>query len=246
MGNSTKEQENIETGQYAEQQENPFDEVESQRYQQQLEEQVVQLQQQVSQLEEALKKQQSENPESEADRQQVKSTTKLTVENLVAAGASEVLANDIIQRKDQFDYLLLELQDRARREGYINKPRYFRERRDLMSKMPSLRDMLDRDVYDRYLYSTGQNNRVVVTSVMSGSPAQQLGVQKNDIIISYANQKPLNSRELKELTGKGNYGDYVNLTLLRNEQLLNVLVPRGPLGVRLATIRLDPGIVYSY
>ena len=106
--------------------------------------------------------------------------------------------------------------------------------------------MLDDDIYDKYLFSTEQNNRVVVTSVMTGSPAEQMGVLKDDIIMSYANQKILNWHDLRRLTSEGESGEYVNLLVLRNEQLINILVPRGPLGVKLTSTALNPETEYNY
>ena len=74
----------------------------------------------------------------------------------------------------------------------------------------------------------------------------QLGVQKSDIVLIYANEKVLSWKDLRELTSKGVYGEYVNLNILRNQQLINILVPRGPLGVRLGTTVLDPELEYNY
>ena len=173
-------------------------------------------------------------------------TEKLTVDNLLKVGVTEMIAQYIIARMSQLDFRLLDLHDRARREGYLNSPRYHKERREIMATAPSLRSTIGNDSYDHYLYTTGQKNRVVVTSVMSDSPADQLGVQKGDIVLNYANEKVLSWQDLRKFTSKGVYGEYVNLNILRNDQLINILVPRGPLGVRLETTVLDPELEYNY
>ena len=190
--------------------------------------------------------QQTDDLIQDDDSQDDAPTEKLTVENLLKVGVTEMIAQDIIDRMSQHDFRLLDLHDRAKREGYLNSPRYHKERRELMATAPSLRSTIGNDSYDHYLYTTGQKNRVVVTSVMSDSPADQLGVQKGDVVLSYANEKVLGWRDLRELTSKGVYGEYVNLNILRNEQLINILVPRGPLGVRLGTTVLDPELEYNY
>lgn len=171
---------------------------------------------------------------------------KLTIENLVAAGVSEIIAEDIINRKSQHEYQLLELSDRAIREGYMKTPRYFQEYRKLAEQDISLRDEIGVDAYDRYLYATAQNNRVSVRSIMNESPAEQLGIQQGDILISYADKKILEWRDIRKATAEGVYGEYVGITLLRENRLINILVPRGPLGVKLSPVKLDPDVIYGY
>ena len=218
-----------------------------QQYQQAIETEVNELRQRVAMLEQQLvEQQQADSLISEDDSEDSSPAEKLTVENLLKVGVMEMLAQDIIDRMSQHEFRLLDLHDRAKREGYLNSPRYRKERRELMAAAPSLRTAIGNDDYDRYLYTTGQNNRVTVVSAMSNSPADQYGVQKGDIVLSYANEKVLSWRDLRELTSKGVYGEYVNLNVLRNDQLINILVPRGPLGVKLGTTILDPETEYNY
>ena len=226
---------------------NPFAVITNQQYQQRLEEEIDVLSNQLKILEQKLKEeQQADKPDTPDSTVIIPPAEKLTIENLLKAGVTESIAEDIVNRMSKHEYQLLELHDRAKREGYLNKSRYFKERRKLTDNAPSLKKAIGTDAYDHYLYETAQNNRVIVTTVMQDSPADQLGVQKGDIIMSYANEKVLSWRELRELTGKGTYGEYVNLNILRDGQLLNILVPRGSLGVRLGATILDPQAEYNY
>jgi membrane-associated protease RseP (regulator of RpoE activity) len=164
----------------------------------------------------------------------------LTTENLVKAGITEMLADDIIRRKNEIDLQTLELRDRAVREGFLGTSRYTRELNALLERDVSLRDEIGDTAYDRYLYASGQANRVNVASVMQGSPADQAGIQSGDLILNYGDRQMFNWNELQDATTRGERGEYVNVAVLRNGQLYNFWVPRGPLGVRLGSKRVQP------
>ena len=205
------------------------------------------LHQQIAILQQELEAQQQDEPEPPDKAPQHTRLTETQIKQaLIQIGITESMADDILNRQSQHEYQLLALHDQAKREGYLNSSRYYKQRRELMQQAPSMQSAIGTDAYDRFLFQTEQNNRVVVSSVMQNSPADQLGVQTGDIILRYANKKILSWRELRELTGQGVAGEYVNLNILRNEQLLNILVPRGPLGVKLETTRLDPETEYHY
>lgn len=179
-------------------------------------------------------------PAATADAPLRMTSTALTTENLVNAGISFDLAADIVRRQNEIDLKTLELRDRAVREGYLGTSRYSNELNDLREQDVSLRAEIGGDAYDRYLYSTGQRNRVNITSVMSDSPAEQAGMQTGDVILNYGDSQMFNWSELQDATTLGERGDYVNVTVLRDGQLLNLWLPRGPLGVRLGSIRVKP------
>lgn len=167
-------------------------------------------------------------------------TDPLTKENLVNAGVNEALATEILRRKSELEFQQLELRDRAIRENYINTPRYFQQLRELNASATSLRDDIGSDAYDRYLYAAGQNNRVVVSSVMSGSPAEQSGLQKGDIIVRYNDEKIFNWNEIRQATAQGSRNEYIAVDIMRDGQVMNMVLPRGPLGVKLDSTRSNP------
>ena len=202
---------------------------------------------QIDELESKLDVTQSLNmSDTEATPEQTETITNpvrsdpLTKENLVNAGVNEGLAAEIIRRKSELEYKQLELRDRAIRENYMNTPRYFQQLRELNANATSLRDDIGSEAYDRYLYAAGQNNRVVVSSVMSSSPAEQSGLQKGDIILRYDNEKIFNWNEIRQATGQGNRNEYITIDIIRDGQLMNMVLPRGPLGVKLDSTRSNP------
>jgi len=164
----------------------------------------------------------------------------MTAENLVKAGINEELAADIVRRRNEIDMKILELRDRASREGYLNTGRYTREMNELREQDTSLRDEIGDDYYDSYLFASGQSNRVRVASVMMGSPAEMSGMNNGDLILNYDDKRVFNWNELQGATSLGERGEYVNVTVLRNGQLVNLWIPRGPLGIRLGTARVKP------
>ncbi len=164
----------------------------------------------------------------------------VTTENLVKAGIDMELAANIVRRRNEVDLKLLEIRDRASREGYLGTERYAREVREIREQDTSLRDEIGDDYYDSYLFATRQNNRVRAVSVMMGSPAEMSGMKDGDLILSYDDRKMFNWNELQEATSMGERGEYVNVTVLRNGQLHNLWIPRGPLGIRLGAARVKP------
>lgn len=226
---------------------NPFTSISQQQYQFRLESEIDDLKQQINKLEKELKTlEQADGPNQAEVSKTSAAKEKLTKEILMEVGVNEVTAEDILNQLSQYEFQLLALHDQAKRDGYLNTPQYHKERRELINNAPSLQETIGKESYDLYLYKTEQNNRVVVSTVMKDSPAERLGVLKGDIILNYANETVLNWRELRKLTGEGVAGDYVNLTVLRNEKLLNILIPRGPLGVKLGATSIDPKAEYQY
>lgn len=175
-----------------------------------------------------------------ADSQVSASGQALTTGNLVKAGVDEAIATEIVRRKNEIELQKLELRDRATREGYLGTSRYRTELNTLQQGDLTLRDEIGDDAYDRYLFATGQDNRVNIASVMPGSAADQAGIKPGDVILNYADSRLFSWNELQKATTLGVRGEYVNVTVMRGGQVLNLWLPRGPLGVRLSSGRLQP------
>jgi membrane-associated protease RseP (regulator of RpoE activity) len=154
-------------------------------------------------------------------------------EALVVAGVDWALAEDIVWRESEAAMARLELQDRALREGWHGTEAYFAEMRALGSQAVDLRVELGDDAYDRFLYETGQPNRVQVDSVFAGSQGEQAGILPGDIIERYAGERVFAFDDLRNATTAGMRDELVPVSVLRDNRRFEVWIARGPIGVRL-------------
>jgi membrane-associated protease RseP (regulator of RpoE activity) len=161
-------------------------------------------------------------------------------ENLIAAGIPEMVATDIQARLDKWQWERLQLQDRARREGWFNSARYRRETHALQPEYESLRTEIGDDNYDRLLYALGRSNRVRVRDVIQFSAAAQAGLQAGDRIVEYGGQRVFSTGELNALTAEDSAGAPVLARVERDGERLDVYLPRGPIGVRIIHDRVAP------
>ena len=178
----------------------------------------------------------SENPNTEKSASQVRSS----VQTLIEAGISDEQAAWIQERLDDIELQQLYLRDRATREGWLNKPRYHKQRREIQNAITELRDEVGDDAYDRLLYALGRANRVVVRDVMQNSPAAQYGLQGGDRIIEYESQRIFSSNELSTLVTEGSAGVMTLVRVERDGEIHDVYLPRGPLGIRMTAARVAP------
>ncbi|MDX1778044.1 MAG: PDZ domain-containing protein [Thermodesulfobacteriota bacterium] len=151
---------------------------------------------------------------------------------LVAAGLEPQQAKSIMQFMGDIEMERLYLHDQATREGWVGTPRYREEIMTLIEREEDLRLELGDADYDLYLYGTGQPNRVVIQSVIEGSPAQDAGIQSQDIAYSYAGNRLYTIRELVTATTEGIADESVLLEVIRDGKIYEFYLPRGPLGVR--------------
>ena len=159
---------------------------------------------------------------------------------LLASGLMKGTAADILQWESELDILRLELKDQATREGWYRDSAYFDALRELNSEQVNLRGEVGDEIYDRYLFLTGQANRVTVDSVMIASAAEQSGLQAGDVIEVYAGSQIFNIADLTRATTAGVRDEMIAVTLRRNGAVFEIWVPRGPLGVRLDRAQISP------
>ncbi len=151
-------------------------------------------------------------------------TAEERIDKLVAAGFSAERAAYIEQRRSELALQALEQQYTARRDG---------------QPVPSgpnagettLRAELGDDDYARYLAAEGRPTTVGVFNVLAGSPAAQAGLQAGDEVTSYGGKRVFDVRDLNQLTLQGTPGESVVVDVLRNGQPMQVVIPRGPLGI---------------
>lgn len=160
--------------------------------------------------------------------------------SLVAAGIDPSVAAEIKQRSDQWSLQRLELIDQATREGWRRSDQFEERIDELREERPDIRSELGDTDYDQYLYVSGEPNRVQIASIIDGSAAQLAGIETGDLLRTYANERVFSSREVQRATREGARGEMVPVTVERDGQLLNLELPRGPLGVTLNGQRVEP------
>lgn len=163
-----------------------------------------------------------------------------SVQTLIDAGISKDQAAWIQERLDEIELQKLYLRDRATREGWLEEPRYNKERREYLNAVTELRDEVGDDAYDRLLYTLGRANRVVIQDVLQNSPAAQYGLQGSDQIIEYDGQRIFGSKELSSLVTQGSSGVMTLVRVKREGAVHDIYLPRGPLGIRMSSARVAP------
>ncbi|RDH84655.1 MAG: hypothetical protein DIZ80_04075 [endosymbiont of Galathealinum brachiosum] len=173
-------------------------------------------------------------------KKKIKSNVTPNAENLIASGINPDIAEDILRRMSQQDFRRLELQNMMRRSSSTQRREYSKELRELNSNKITLRSEMGDDAYDQYLYVSGQNNRVKVSSVMAGSPAESSGFQPDDIILYYDDKKILSWPDVRAATMQGEIGSYTSIEIIRDGTQMSLMVPRGTLGVQLDAVQIEP------
>jgi membrane-associated protease RseP (regulator of RpoE activity) len=159
---------------------------------------------------------------------------------LSAAGLDAATVADVKRRQDESTMAEIYLRDRAAREGWLDSPRFAAELAAIQAQHTPLRSEIGDEAYDRYLFALGQSNRVRVEDVLQPSPAAQAGLQPGDLIMRYGETRLFAPSELVDETRSGTAGEAVPLEILRNGTRLEVEVPRGPLGLRIAAAQAAP------
>ncbi|HVJ29374.1 MAG TPA: PDZ domain-containing protein [Gammaproteobacteria bacterium] len=148
---------------------------------------------------------------------------RLAVERLIAAGFAPDRAEWINRRIQALRMQAMQAQYEARREGRPPPP-------DNLEATTLRTELGDQD-YERFLTAQGRSTSVNVMGVLASSPAERVGLQAGDEIVSYDGKRVFDVQELNELTLGGTSGESVVVDVRRNGQNLQLVLPRGPIGV---------------
>jgi len=152
---------------------------------------------------------------------------------LVAGGFSLDRAGWIERRLEELRVEAMQAAYEARREGAAFGPRS-----DLNA---SLRAELGDAEYERYLEAMDRPTRVEVGSVLASSAAEAAGLEPGDEIYSYAGKRVFDTQNLDALQLEGEPGEPVMVELMRDGQVVQLTLPRGPIGITSGRFRGRPG-----
>jgi hypothetical protein len=147
-------------------------------------------------------------------------------EQLVEAGFLPAQAEWILKREQELQMDALQARFDAERSG---EPLDWTESRTMASD--ALRaEMGDAD-YERYLEASDRPTRVSVSSVIESSPAQSAGLRPGDEILRYDGERVFSMTDLTRQTMEGEAGESVVIDVMRDGTLMQVVLPRGPVGI---------------
>ena len=206
------------------------------------------LQQQVEQLSQKVAELDTQNKEVTTQTPSPHTPSDNSAENrawfnqqaLIDAGVDATTAENIKARFEKQELEKLYLRDQAIREGWLGSKRFLDEMQALNEQDDNLQKELGDEAYAAYLYATGQPNQVTVQSVLANSSADSAGIQANDQILRYGEQRIYNWRDLRNATTKGNADETVSVDIIRDGKQLQVYVQRGPLGIRMNSTSQAP------
>jgi hypothetical protein len=150
----------------------------------------------------------------------------IRVGQLVAGGFTEGRARQILELEDEMRMSALEAEYEARRSGDAFNPWDWAQ-----TYQSRLRDNLGDADYEKYLTAQGNRASITVREVIGSSPANRAGLRPGDQILSYDGKRVFGMNELKSMAFAGDPGEDVIVDIERNGQRMQLVLPRGPLGI---------------
>lgn len=148
------------------------------------------------------------------------------MQRLVDAGFLPSQASMIVQRESELQMEAIQARYEAERSGDMTE--FWQNR---TSTNDALREELGDADYERYLDANNRSTSVAVSSVFESSPAQSAGLQPGDEIVRYDGERVFNMTDLTRETMNGVAGENIVVDIMRNGTPMQVVMPRGPLGV---------------
>ena len=151
---------------------------------------------------------------------------------LVEAGFSPDRAEWIAQRESELRMAAVQAQFDARRAGENFDPL-----QQGLSASSTLRAEIGDVEFEQYLEANGRPVNVVIGSVLEASPGQRAGLLPGDEIVNYDGQRVFSTQDLNEQTVLGNPGEPIVVDVLRDGSPMQIVLPRGPIGVTTGRVR---------
>lgn len=171
--------------------------------------------------------------ESVARRQQFRDERQTTGRRdaMIDGGMSPDRADYILQRESEMRFESMQAVYDARNSDEPMNPLSRNFNADSM-----LREEIGDAEYEMYLAANNRSTSVGVSSVMASSPAERAGLQAGDEIVGYDGQRVFSTSELIQHTMAGGDGSVV-VDVMRNGAPMQIVVPRGPIGVETGRFR---------
>lgn len=145
----------------------------------------------------------------------------------VEAGFSESRAEWLVSREGELRMEAMQAQYEAAREGETgNRWQYF------IDSDQQMRAELGEAEYEMYLTAIGRPTAVNVGQVYDSSPGQSAGLQPGDRITHYDGARIYSAWELSRQTLEGEAGENVVIIVERDGNPIQLVVPRGPIGIQ--------------
>lgn len=161
-----------------------------------------------------------------AERLRRRDSTESRIDRLVEAGFEPAYAEWLVQRESELQMEALQARYDAERKGEDYD--YFSSRN---AANQQLREELGDAEYERYLVANGRPTSVAISSVMASSPAQSAGLRVGDEIVRYDGERIFSMSDLSRVTMEGEPGVSVVLDIVRDGAPMQVVLPRGPVGI---------------
>jgi hypothetical protein len=150
---------------------------------------------------------------------------------MLKAGLAPERADYILRRESEMRYEAMQAVFEARKAG---------ESVDRFSPGMNPDTLLRQEIgdsdYELYLEANGRPTSVGVSSVMAASPAERAGLQSGDEIVGYDGDRVFSSFELMQRTMDGGDGNVI-VDVIRDGSPMQIVVPRGPIGVEIGRFR---------
>jgi C-terminal processing protease CtpA/Prc len=148
------------------------------------------------------------------------------IEALIEAGFLPGQASLIVRREAELQMDALQARYDAERSG--DPVDYFRSRN---AGNDALREELGDADYERYLEANNRSTSISISSVIDSSPAQAAGLRSGDEIVRYDGERVFSMTDLTQQAIEGVPGQNVAVDIVRNGVPMQVVMPRGPVGI---------------
>jgi hypothetical protein len=148
------------------------------------------------------------------------------IEALIEAGFLPGQASLIVRREAELQMDALQARYDAERSG--DPVDYYRNRN---AGTDALREELGDADYERYLEANNRSTSISISSVIDSSPAQAAGLRSGDEIVRYDGERVFSMTDLTQQAIEGVPGQNVAVDIVRNGVPMQVVMPRGPVGI---------------